>query len=87
MEQFRDRETDVVEKYNKQLKSCPFCGGLPVLRHRSYGSGNYGYGHELVVECKNCAVTMTCADVSYRSLSDCQKELSAAVEKWNKRRE
>lgn len=78
-------EEHLLEKYTKELCICPFCGNKPYLTVDSYGYGNYGSGHRLAVKCKNCDITMNCADVSWQDLQECEPKLQDAIKKWNKR--
>ena len=76
----------IVEKYNQQLKPCPFCGGKASVGEVSYGGGsNYDCGWRLVVECENCKVQMKGADISWLGIDSCEIQVRDIVEKWNKR--
>lgn len=76
---------NIIEKYNQQLKPCPFCGDKANIAEVSYGSGNYGSGHQVVVYCNSCNVEMKGKDTSWDSLENCEPQIRDIVERWNKR--
>ena len=75
----------IVEKYNQQLKPCPFCGGKARLFDNFYGSGNYGSGSNIAIECRDCKLQMNGKDTSWMDLEDCMAQIRDIVTKWNRR--
>ena len=76
----------IVEKYNQQLGSCPFCDSRVELAQASYGgSSDYDCGHRVVIKCKNCNVEMKGKDTSWMGLESCEPQIKDVVERWNKR--
>ena len=78
-------EDELFEKCNNDIKPCPFCGGKAVFTSRSYGSGNYGSGWRLVIDCNNCGLTMDGPDISWQDVDQYKLKARNFVDKWNRR--